>query len=191
MNKKELRQRYLQQRRDLLPEELNLLTEGIVKTFATLSFSNIQLVHLFYPIIGKLEFNSLLLKEYLQAKYPAIQFVLPKSNIEDHTLANILWNEDTPLALNQWGITEPEYGEVVPARKIDMVVVPLLAFDKQGNRIGYGKGFYDRFLADCRVDVYKIGMSYFGPEDSFEEVDPFDIPLNVCVTPDKIWKFSK
>ena len=181
----------MQKRRDLMPEELNSLSEGIVKMFGSLSFDGIELVHIFYPIAGKREFNSLLLKEYLTANLPAIQFVLPKSNIESNTLTNILWHDDTPLAMNQWGITEPEYGIEVPSKDIDMVIVPLLAFDKQGNRIGYGKGFYDRFLADCRPDVYKVGVSYFDPEESFEDIDPFDIPLDVCFTPGKVWNFRK
>jgi 5-formyltetrahydrofolate cyclo-ligase len=71
-----------------------------------------------------------------------------------------------------------------------MVIVPLLAFDKQGNRLGYGKGFYDRFLSDCRPDVIKAGTSYFEPEERFEELDQYDVPLDLCITPNNIWKFN-
>jgi 5-formyltetrahydrofolate cyclo-ligase len=91
--------------------------------------------------------------------------------------------------MNQWGITEPEYGKEVPPQLIDVVIVPLLAFDTRGNRLGYGKGFYDRFLAECKADVLKIGVSYFEPEQAFEEVDEYDIPLDICVTPERVWSF--
>jgi 5-formyltetrahydrofolate cyclo-ligase len=191
VNKKDLRIAYLQKRRDLLPDEINELSQAIVDRFTELSLSGIKNLHIFYPIPGKQEFNSLLLKESLKQNYPEIQFILPKSNTADFTLHNILWEEDTPLAMNQWGITEPEEGVEVPANEIDAVIIPLLAFDEKGNRLGYGKGFYDRFLICCRPDVLKIGVSYFPPEQQFEELDAYDVPIDVCVTPNKIWHFNQ
>jgi 5-formyltetrahydrofolate cyclo-ligase len=191
VNKKDLRSAYLQKRRDLLPDEINELSQAIVDRFTELSLSEIKNVHIFYPIPGKHEFNSLLLKEFLKQNYPEIKFILPKSNTTDFTLHNILWEEDTPLAMNQWGITEPEEGVEVPAREIDAVIIPLLAFDEKGNRLGYGKGFYDRFLISCRPDALKIGVSYFSPEQQFEELDAYDVPIDVCVTPNKIWYFNQ
>ena len=131
----------------------------------------------------------MLLAGWIRSNHPEIKLLLPKSDLQNHTLEHIVWEEDTPLAMNEWGITEPENGEAIQPGLIDMVIIPLLAFDKAGNRIGYGKGFYDRFLAECRPDVRKIGISYFEPEEKFEEVDVFDIPLDVCLTPVKIWAF--
>lgn len=190
MNKKELRSIYLEKRKELLPDEQEGLSTAIVNIFESISFSSLRLVHIYYPITGKHEFNSLLLKEHLLNRYSHLKFVLPKSNTEDHSLTNILWEKDTPLAMNQWGITEPEHGEEIDSKLIDMVIVPLLAFDKKGNRIGYGKGFYDRFLADCRPDVLKAGTCYFEPEELLPEISEHDIPLDFCVTPRKIWKFN-
>ena len=163
---------------------------AIVRIFEDISLDNLEIIHIYYPITGKHEFNSLLLKEHLQKRYPRLKFVLPKSNTEDHSLTNILWETGTPLSMNQWGITEPEHGKEIDSKLIDMVVVPLLAFDKKGNRIGYGKGFYDRFLADCRPDVLKAGTCYFEPEELLPEISEHDIPLDFCVTPRKIWKFN-
>jgi 5-formyltetrahydrofolate cyclo-ligase len=74
-------------------------------------------------------------------------------------------------------------GLEVPVSKIDVVFVPLLAFDKNGNRVGYGKGFYDNFLAKCREDVIKIGLSFFEPEEIIDDVFKTDIRLDYCVTP--------
>ena len=84
MDKKILRKAYLEKRKALLPEELAQLNESIVKRFVELPFNHIKLIHIFYPITGKQEFNSLLLKEYLKVVHPEISFVLPKSNISDN-----------------------------------------------------------------------------------------------------------
>ncbi len=191
VNKAELRKHYLQKRKDLSPNKREALSGEIVYRFNEISLGHLKFIHIFYPITGKKEFNSLLLKKRLERDYPHLQFLLPKANLVEHTLLHILWEKDTPLAMNQWGITEPENGTEISAKMIDAVLVPLLTFDTTGNRLGYGKGFYDRFLAECRIDVLKIGVSYFEPEQAFEEVDQYDIPLDICVTPAKVWYFEK
>lgn len=77
-----------------------------------------------------------------------------------------------------------------PTEKIDMVLVPLLAFDKMGNRVGYGKGFYDRFLAECKISCKRIGISFFDPIEKIEEVDGNDISLTDCLTPSQLFNFT-
>ena len=70
-----------------------------------------------------------------------------------------------------------------------MVLVPLLCFDESGHRVGYGKGFYDRFLTKCRPDTQKVGLSYFPPVKEITDADSFDIRLDLCLTPEKVWRF--
>lgn len=70
-----------------------------------------------------------------------------------------------------------------------MVLIPLLAFDKNGYRVGYGKGFYDRFLAECRPDVVKVGLSVFEPIDEITDLNEFDIKMDFCITPNRVWQF--
>ena len=74
--------------------------------------------------------------------------------------------------------------------EIDLVLVPLLAFDKNGYRVGYGKGYYDKFLSNCRPDVIKIGLSFFDAVDEIEDIDDYDLPLNFCVTPQRLYDFE-
>jgi 5-formyltetrahydrofolate cyclo-ligase len=69
------------------------------------------------------------------------------------------------------------------------VFIPLLAFDKSGHRVGYGAGYYDRFLSKCKPDCLKVGLSFFEPVDEISDADEFDVKLNHCVTPSKIWTF--
>lgn len=141
--------------------------------------------HLFLPIVNKKEINTEYLLSIIQGKDKEV--VLPK--VEGDELKHYLLLESTKLKANSWGIPEPQSGiEVVP-KKIDVVFVPLLAFDQSGHRIGYGKGMYDGFLANCRKDVIKIGLSFFEAEDEFKEVFSTDIPLDYCITPKKIYKF--
>ncbi|MDP2160837.1 MAG: 5-formyltetrahydrofolate cyclo-ligase, partial [Flavobacterium sp.] len=90
---------------------------------------------------------------------------------------------------NDYGIPEPVDGLEVPVAKIDVVFVPLLAYDKNGHRVGYGKGFYDRFLSECKPTTIKIGLSFFEPEDLIEDVFESDIQLNYCITPQTIYIF--
>lgn len=84
---------------------------------------------------------------------------------------------------------EPLDGIEISPLKIDVVFIPLLAFDKKGNRIGYGKGFYDQFLSDCKADVIKIGLSFFEAEEAITDVYKDDVPLDYCVTPQQIYRF--
>lgn len=189
MTKQELRNDYIERRRQLESSDIHVFSENILTLFRTLNFSDIHFLHIFYPMTGKHEVDSLLLAEWIRNKYPEIRLLLPKTNLTTHRLEHIIWTEETPLAMNKWGITEPEHGESIQPELIDMVIVPLLAFDKLGNRLGYGKGFYDRFLKECREDVIKAGLSFFDPEELLEEMAEHDVPLDLCITPTRIWKF--
>ncbi|GHB55156.1 hypothetical protein GCM10007390_05410 [Persicitalea jodogahamensis] len=107
-------------------------------------------------------------------------------------LQNYLWNDETVLISNRWGIEEPGAGTSQPVeiQAIDAVLVPLLAFDQKGHRVGYGGGFYDRFLAQCRPDTLKIGLSAFEAIEEIEDADEWDVKLNYCVTPTNIYHWN-
>jgi 5-formyltetrahydrofolate cyclo-ligase len=104
-------------------------------------------------------------------------------------MENIFFEGLHQLEKNGWGISEPKQGVPTPSEKIDLVIVPLLAFDKQGHRVGYGKGFYDRFLKECRPDCQKVGLSMFDPENQSIETNEHDVLLSLCITPTKEYKF--
>lgn len=191
MEKQALRKLYLEKRSDLTPEEIETKTLSIIRNFSTVNFIQVKYLHVFYPIAGKTEFNSLLLADWIRSNHPEIKLVLSKSNFETNTLSHFIWDTDTKLAMNTWGITEPETGVAINPGLLDMILIPLLAFDKKGNRIGYGKGFYDRFLSECRPDAQKTGVSFFHPVDEITGINEFDVPLDMCVTPEKIWRLQE
>ena len=67
--------------------------------------------------------------------------------------------------------------------------MPLLVFDKSGHRVGYGEGYYDRFMSDIKNDVIKVGLSLFEPVDKISDINQKDIPLNYVITPSKTYYF--
>lgn len=190
MDKSAIRKLYLEKRKALTAEEVDKFSTEIEQNFASLNFDHVKLLHLFYPIPGKHEFNTLLLKKWLNKTHPDITLVLSRSNLKTHTLEHVIWTGETTLAMNEWGITEPVGGNLVRPEELDCILIPLLAFDTNGNRVGYGKGFYDRFLTECRPDSLKAGVSFFEPLFEPIETNSFDIPLDICITPNKIWKFN-
>ncbi len=189
MNKAEARAHFLNMRKSLSEKQVEEANMAILAQFETLDFSGIKYLHLFLPIAVKNEVNTQLLANWLRENLPAIRLVLSKSDTEQHTLRHFVWDENTILHTNQWGITEPNGGLEVEEKELDMILIPLLAYDLQGNRVGYGKGFYDRFLAKCNANVQKVGLSYFEPLDLIEDTDSFDVMLNACINPEKIWRF--
>ncbi|HVZ97178.1 MAG TPA: 5-formyltetrahydrofolate cyclo-ligase, partial [Chitinophagaceae bacterium] len=99
--------------------------------------------------------------------------------------------DETELILNSFGIAEPTGGKMIGANEIDLVLVPLLAFNHKGFRVGYGKGHYDKFLAECNNEAITVGISFFDAvDDSIDDINQFDIPLKYCVTPYRVYEFD-
>jgi 5-formyltetrahydrofolate cyclo-ligase len=142
--------------------------------------------HIFLPIEHKREVDTSYLLHVLQGKDKSI--ILSKSNFETHMMQHVFLQENTRIEISEFGVPEPQEGIEVSVSNIDVVFIPLLAFDKKGNRLGYGKGFYDRFLKECNPNTHFVGVSYFEAEDKMPNTQ-YDIPLHFCITPNKIYAF--
>jgi 5-formyltetrahydrofolate cyclo-ligase len=130
-----------------------------------------------------------LFTDYLEFQNPEIVVCYPKTDFNSLVMQSIQTNDDTRFRKNQYNIYEPQDGEAVNPEAMDMIFVPLLAFDEKGCRVGSGKGFYDRYLSQCRADCLKIGFSYFEPIDVIDDRHEFDVPLDLCVTPTSVYVF--
>jgi 5-formyltetrahydrofolate cyclo-ligase len=108
---------------------------------------------------------------------------------DDTTMDALICKADTIFETNAFNIPEPVETATAEPQEIDLVIVPLLAFDEKGIRVGYGKGYYDRYLKDCREDCLKVGFSYFEAVERIEDADEFDVPLDFCITPNRIYVF--
>ncbi len=187
--KQELRRIYKQKRLALSLKERLKLDDLLLIQLQHLSFSNnIHIVMSFWPLDSHGEMNTHLYTRYLELTIRGVKVAFPviASSGKMHA---VLVDDDTEFVDNKYGIAEPVEGEEVAPNKIDLVFVPLLAFDKKGFRVGYGKGYYDRFLQHCREDVVTVGFSYFEAVDKIEDTHQFDVPLNYCITPHKIYEF--
>ena len=186
MTKEALRQHYKSLRACLDPSNVADQSIAIANQVLQLPIWEFTNYHLFLPIENKVEVDTSYLLSILQGKDKSI--ILSKSNFDTHTMQHILLQENTPIAVSKFGIPEPQKGIEVETSSIEVVFVPLLAFDKKGHRVGYGKGFYDRFLRQCGSNTRFVGLSFFLPENKIPS-DPHDIALDFCVTPKNTYAF--
>lgn len=188
--KHELRQLYREKRIHLSSDNLSLFNELLLYQVKRLDLGGLRTIHLFLPIEGNHEPDTYAIADWLKAKYPQVRLAISKSDSKTSGMTPIIWESQTALKENRWKIPEPENGTPIFPYEIDALFVPLLAFDSKGNRVGYGKGFYDRFLSECRPDAVKIGLSLFDPVTAISDLNEYDIPLNKCITPTKTWTFD-
>ena len=191
MKKSELRKHYLFKRKAISTEEMATKSQQITDLFfQKFDLSAINYLHIFLPIIKQNEINTYLIIRKLQKEYSKINLVIPKIIPAKSELEHYLFDEIN-LSENAWGILEPsgENQEKILSQHIDLVIIPLLIFDKNGNRVGYGKGFYDRFLQQCKPEMLKIGICLEDPIEKIEDVNEFDVKMDLCITPNKIYEF--
>ena len=143
--------------------------------------------HIFLSVDKKNEVDTKPIIDILDGRQKNI--IVSKSDFKALTLKNYLLSEEVILEENEYGIPEPINGVQINSEIIDVVFVPLLAYDNKGNRVGYGKGFYDRFLQNLDSKIIKIGLSFFPPELLIKNIDEKDIKLDYCVSPEKIFNF--
>lgn len=190
MLKNELRKLFKKKRLELSQTERIKQDDLLLIQLQNLYFdSETEILMSYWPIERHFETNTLLYTNYLEHSIPGLKVTFPVINAETSEMQAVLVHEETDFIENEYGIPEPEEGERIENIEIDLVFVPLLAFDKAGYRVGYGKGFYDRFLQKCREDIITIGFSYFDPVDEIEDRNQFDVPLKYCITPHKIYEF--
>ena len=187
MNKKELRTKYKALRSQLSEEDLEEMSLAIANKVLTLPVWEKTYFHIFLPIAEQKEVNTEFILHLLSGKDKEI--VISKSDFETREMTHFLLTDNTKIKKNQYNIPEPVDGIEVPSRKIEVVFVPLLAFDKTGHRAGYGKGFYDKFLSECQAETIKIGLSFFEAEEKIEDVFESDVKLDYCVTPNAVYQF--
>ena len=182
MTKQELRKIYFEKRLQLTDDEYKNLNQQICdRFFESLDLSQLKVVHLFLPIKKNREPNTWLIVDRLKNEFPFIKIAIPK--VEGDILINYYLDSDCRLQENKWGIVEPVQGNLVNIKEIDFVLVPLLAFDLDGHRVGYGKGYYDRFLQDCKYGCIKIGVSFFKDVEKIADANSFDVKLDGFIVP--------
>lgn len=189
MTKTEIRKIYKKRRIELNASEQNRMDDLMLIQFQQLGIAIPDMIMTYAAIEKFREFDPHLVTDYCHFKNPNTVLCYTVINKENNTMQAISVNSDTVFELNAYEIAEPVDGVPVFTNEIDMVLVPLLNFDEEGHRVGYGKGYYDRFLAHCREDCIKVGFSYFEPVDSIDDIHEHDIKLDYGITPGGIFVF--
>ncbi len=187
MTKLELRKKYKSLRDSFLVNEIEEKSLAIANHLVKMDLWSKTYFHLFLTIEEKKEVNTEFILQVLTGKDKEI--VVSKSDFATLEMTHYLLTDNTKFKKNSYNIPEPIDGIEVPVSKIEVVFVPLLAYDKNGNRVGYGKGFYDKFLSKCNPGTIKIGLSLFEPEATIEDISVTDIKLDFCITPNGVISF--
>jgi 5-formyltetrahydrofolate cyclo-ligase len=193
MKKSEIREKALAERKSWTQEKFNLKNSELlnqIKAFMQPLPRNLMLMS-FQSMEHTREvmtspMHSLLINEpYFH------QLIFPKVEKNTSQLIPFLTDKKSKFEKSEWGILEPmeETAVRLNPKDVDIIFIPLLALDTNGHRVGYGKGFYDRFLASTKPDVIKIGLSLEEPIEPIEDINPFDIGLDFAITPKSVYRF--
>ena len=193
-SKTALRRAALTHRQALPPAEIarrsQLLCDQLFQHFPVAEWRRL---HVFLPLARFNEPDTWRIIHRVWAETLAVRLAVPVMQPDNSSLKHYELTPATPLHAGRWGITEPQATAAteVPPAAFNAVLVPLLAVDGAGHRVGYGGGFYDRFLAQCRPDTQLIGLSVLdeAPIKSIADVLPTDVPLTAYLTPGGVWRF--
>lgn len=189
MTKSELRQIFLAKRTALSDREVAAMSTSIADTFFfTVNVAAVRNLHCYLPIEKFSEPNTKLIFERVWQEFPEATTTVPRIDFATGELSSVVYSSTCPVVQNKWGVNEPEGGTVLHPEAIDVAIVPLLCFDERGFRVGYGKGYYDRFLAKCRPSCIKVGLNFFAPVEKIENVNEYDVPLDIFVTPENVYR---
>ena len=181
-----LRSHYKKKRFSLTKQEVDDLSQRVYKQLDKLNIWKLKHYHIFISISNYNELDTSFIINKLKSEQKII--IVPK--ISNNELVHIAINNETEFGLNEYGIKEPNDGNHFIIENLDIIFIPLLAFDIEGHRVGYGKGYYDRFLKLTNNSTLKIGLSFFDPINKILDIDDNDVKLDYCVTPKQVHKFN-
>lgn len=194
LTKAALRRAALPRRQALTPAEIAVRSAQLgAQLFRHFPVAEWRWLHVFLPLARQNEPDTWPLIHQIWADELPVRLAVPVVQPDAISLKHYELTPATPLVASRWGIPEPVADaatEVAPAQ-LSAVLVPLLAGDRQGQRVGYGGGFYDRFLAQCGPGTLFIGLNVLDDEPvaAIADVLPTDVPLHACLTPGGMWKF--
>ncbi len=188
-----LRKHFRSTRRDLTAEQRVHAEQAIIQAVLTLiDERGAKTIGAYFPNDGEPDLTPLL--HHIDNDQ---RFAVPVLHQFDRNhLVFLQTDHNTPLRANKYGIPEPPYEakRIIPLQDIDLLFVPLVAFDAVGNRLGMGGGFYDRTLAPWLrgelPHLLPVGIAFDEQQADTLPHAPWDVPLPRIITPSKSWQFS-
>jgi len=191
-SKHEIRKLSLEKRKSYSNIYIQNKSESImVNLFNYFNFNNFGVIHMFLPIVKNNEVDTTLIINKIIRNYENIKIIVPVIDFQNEVLIHKYYS--SYLNENKYGVPEPISSKLfVKLDTIDIILVPLLVFDKIGNRVGYGKGYYDKFLSNHKLNdrSVKIGLSLEEPIELISDINNYDQKLDYCITPNKIHNFT-
>ena len=181
-----LRSHYKKKRLSLTKQEVDHLSHRVCKQLDKINIWKLKHYHIFISISKYNELDTSFIINKLKSEKKII--IVPK--ISNNELVHIAINDKTEFNINEYGIKEPNNGNSFIIENLDIIFIPLLAYDLEGHRVGYGKGYYDRFLKLTNKSSLKIGLSFFDPINKIQDIDDNDVKLDYCITPTQVHKFD-
>ena len=186
MTKKFLRKIYKDKRTNIHISQFQELCKCIFDNLLKLSIWDKDIYHIYLSIKSKNEVNTNDIITFMLNKNKRV--IVPK--ILNNNLINFEIDQNTKFTKNKLGIREPVGKLSFDESLIEIIIVPLLVFDKSGHRVGYGGGFYDKLMSNINNNAIKIGLSLFDPVDKISDINQKDIPLNYVVTHSRTYYFD-
>jgi len=188
-SKSGLRQLLKTQRRKVSRSEIDSASASIFDNFINfVDWTKVKRIHLYLPIEFNSEVDTWRILKWIWTNLPEIQ---TSTSIygESRSMRHVVISPDTTFKTDRLGIPVPEtnYGQL--STKYDIIIIPVLGFDKSLNRIGYGQGVYDSFLSQ-QPESQKIGLAYESSKVSAVPTEPHDVQLNEIITERKLYKAS-
>lgn len=183
--KEELRRRLLEQRKEIPESTFKKSSAEIIdKLKQEIEYRNAEIIHCYVSMNDRREVDThKLINEMLSS---GKKVVVPVTNFQEGTLSHMQLSSYDNLEANKWGVPEPGDGKEILPGELELVIVPMVAGDESCNRIGYGEGFYDRFLD--QVTCPKIGLIFERNVVKKVPVEDFDVPLDKIVTESRVVK---
>ena len=191
MTKAYLRKKYIARRQSLDEENYQQKSQQIEKHFfQQFNLAHYSHVHIYLAMAERREVATRGIIQTLFSQYPEVVVAAPQLVGQPTRIASRIITPESTLKAHPWGIQEPAEGKSIAATSFDMVILPVIAFDVQGYRVGYGKGHYDRFLAQCRPDVTKVGLCFETPVSTITDLHAYDVPMDYCITPSQVFSWT-
>lgn len=183
MDKAALRTKFIKLREKLSPPDLSSKSSLIAKNlFSRKEFTSANVVAIYFPIKNEVSTQKIIDFLFEHKK----RVVVPVVN--GNNLVFSEYNKSAVLAEGSFGVFEPVEKIIVPAGQIDFFIVPGIAFDSACFRLGWGKGFYDKFLSKPIVMGLKAGLAFdFQVVDSVPH-DSFDVQLDFVVSEKTVYR---
>lgn len=187
--KAQLRAEYKQKRLALDVDSRTVLSAKLLRHFEKWCAGRaINCVMSYLPFERWAEIEMSPFEQLLKQKNPNLVLCFPK--IDATQLLAVMPKDNSFHSDNPFGVNEPQHYEIIAPASIDLIFMPLLIMDKMGNRLGYGKGYYDRFLATKAPQAFALGFSFFEPVDCIADSYEGDKKLNACITPSGVWNWE-